>query len=296
MGCEISQQKWAAAKIAPSLRNDFTAAHPPLQNFLQLRSDPMAHECHFTAKYTRFAATKWLQAFHTLRSIIFAAEMPFGRVFRSCETTIWHTSATLQHPYAHFATAKWAAKIALLSEIHPPLQKCLLVMKWFRSHKVPPVKSPIGCEITILATKRFLSFKMAAKMFLFSPWATKLPFGCEIISQPHSYPLWNPPFAVKMAFWLRNDFPNFKMVVKWFPNFEMGCKNVFLFSFWLPNGCEMTSKLRNDLQKHFVKPREIVKMLTKPRNHASKEESPLTEITHMKPLTPFLTSLNHQSP
>ena len=31
-------------------------------------------------------------------------------------------------------------------------------------------------------------------------------------------------------------------------------------------------------------------------NHASKEESPLTGITHTKPLTPFLTSLNHQSP
>ena len=37
-------------------------------------------------------------------------------------------------------------------------------------------------------------------------------------------------------------------------------------------------------------------MPTEPHNHASKEESPLTEITHTKPLTPFLTSLNHQSP
>ena len=26
----------------------------------------------------------------------FAAETPFGRVFRSCETTLWHTSATSQ--------------------------------------------------------------------------------------------------------------------------------------------------------------------------------------------------------
>ena len=78
-----------------------------------------------------------------------------------------------------------------------------------------------------MATKWFPSFKMAVKMFLFSPWAAKLHFGCEMISQPHSYPLWNPPFAVK-----------FKMVVKWFPNFEMGCKNVFLFSFWLRNGLQ----------------------------------------------------------
>ena len=34
----------------------------------------------------------------------------------------------------------------------------------------------------------------------------------------------------------------------------------------------------------------------KPRNHASKEESPLTEITHTKPLTPFLTSLKPSEP
>ena len=45
----------------------------------------------------------------------------------------------------------------------------------------------------------------------------------------------------------------------------------------------MASKLQNDVQKHFAKPREIEKMPIEPHNHASKEESPLTEITHMKP-------------
>ena len=43
---------------------------------------------------------------------------------------------------------------------------------------------------------------------------------------------------------------------------------------------KMTCKMKRGLQKHFAKPREVVKMPTKPHNHASKEESPLTEITH----------------
>ena len=54
--------------------------------------------------------------------------------------------------------------------------------------------------------------------------------------------------------------------------------------------------MEEGLQKHFAKPREVTKMPTKPRDHASKEESPLTEITHMKPLTPFLTSLKPSEP
>ncbi|RVW78313.1 hypothetical protein CK203_055775 [Vitis vinifera] len=47
-----------------------------------------------------------------------------------------------------------------------------------------------------------------------------------------------------------------------------------------PPSYEMASKLQNDMQKHFAKPREIAKMPTESHNHASKEESPLTEITH----------------
>ena len=75
----------------------------------------------------------------------------------------------------------------------------------------------------------------------------------------------NPPPAAKML-------QASKWAAKMFLFFSMGCENVFLFS--LP--------LQDDLQatKWFVKPRKIVKMPTKPRNHASKEESPLTEITH----------------
>ncbi|KAL6340521.1 hypothetical protein AAG906_010429 [Vitis piasezkii] len=43
-------------------------------------------------------------------------------------------------------------------------------------------------------------------------------------------------------------------------------------------------------------PREVAKMPIEPRDHASKEESPLTEITHMKSLIPFLTSLKPSKP
>ena len=145
----------------------------------------------------------------------FAVKTPFGRVFRSYETTLWHTSATSQHPYAHFAAAKWAAKIPLLCKI------------------------PIWLRNDLQASK----------------WAAELPIACEMISK-------------------------------------------------LRNGCKITSKSRNGLQvakltcemeeglqKHLAKPREVAKMPTELRDHASEEESPAyLEITHTKPLTPFLTS------
>ena len=59
---------------------------------------------------------------------------------------------------------------------------------------------------------------------------------------------------------------------------------------------KMTCKMKRGLQKHFVKPREVAKMPIEPRDHASKEESPLIEITHMKSLIPFLTSLKPSKP
>ena len=42
---------------------------------------------------------------HAKLSGNFATETPFGRVFRSCETTFWHTSAILQHSSPHFEAA-----------------------------------------------------------------------------------------------------------------------------------------------------------------------------------------------
>ena len=99
----------------------------------------------------------------------------------------------------------------------------------------------------------------------------------------------------------------------------MVCENVTLLRNHLqavklaaksPIACKITSKLRNGLQiakltcemeeglqKHLAKLREVAKMPSEPRDHAFEEESPAHPgITHTKPLTPFLTSLNHQSP
>ena len=99
----------------------------------------------------------------------FAAKAPFRRVFRSCETPLWHTSAISQPPNP-------------ISQLRNGLRK------WHP--------------------------------------AAKIPFGCEMFSQPHSYPLPNPPCAAKMAFC-------YQMIFK------------------LPNGYQMISKLQNGLRKCF---------------------------------------------
>ena len=64
--------------------------------------------------------------------------------------------------------------------------------------------------------------------------------------------------------------------------FSMVYKKVFLFPLTARHGLQARNSLQatNDMQKHFAKPREIAKMPIEPHNHASKEESPLTEITH----------------
>ena len=142
---------------------------------------------------------KKLQPFkdeHAKLSGNFTAEMPFGRVFRSCETTLWHTSAILQHSSPHFEAAKWSAKM------------------------------PFCCKMI-----------------------SKLQNGCEITSKHRN--------GLQIA--------------------------------------KLTCKMEGGLQKHLAKPREVAKMPTEPCDHAYEEESPAhPEITHTKPLTPLLTSLNHQ--
>ena len=66
--------------------------------------------------------------------------------------------------------------------------------------------------------------------------AAKIPFGCEMFSQPHSYPLPNPPFAAKMAVCCQ-------MIFKLPNGYEMISK--------LPNGYEMIFKLQNGPRKCF---------------------------------------------
>ena len=94
MVCKISQPKkgpwenghWLRNNFAAPkhcyenrflLRNGFVASYPPLRKFLQLQSDPLAHECHFAASYPRFAAAKSLRNPPHLKIPKFAAEPHF---------------------------------------------------------------------------------------------------------------------------------------------------------------------------------------------------------------------------
>ncbi|WJZ92697.1 hypothetical protein VitviT2T_011679 [Vitis vinifera] len=131
----------------------------------------------------------------------FAAETPFGRVFRSCETTFWHTSAI-------------CSTVPLISKLR------------------------YNCEIT---------FELRNGYEMIS----KLRKGCEITSKHRN--------GLQIA--------------------------------------KLTCEMEEGLQKHLAKPREIAKMPSKLRDHASEEKSPAHPgITHTKSLTPLLTSLNHQIP
>ena len=113
----------------------------------------------------------------------FATETPFGRVFRSCETTLWHTSATSQHSYDHFAAAKWAAKIPLLYKIHTPLRK-----------------SPSSTK----------SFPRCGNDLQLKKWATKFPFCCQMISKlRNGYKMISKvQNGYKMIFKLQNGYEN----------------------------------------------------------------------------------------
>ncbi|RVW12301.1 hypothetical protein CK203_104215 [Vitis vinifera] len=103
MVCEISQPKVGPAKIAARCKK-FRSPQEPLRKSLSLQKSIFTAN-HFAAKYTRFAAAKWLRTFHALRSTVSqprrhfegcfaAAKPPFGtrvplrstvRPFRSCE-------------------------------------------------------------------------------------------------------------------------------------------------------------------------------------------------------------------
>ena len=67
-----------AAKSPKCEISNFRSHNPISQGVSQLRNTPLAHECHFTAPYTHFAAAKWLRNLHTLKS--FSAHTMNGNV------------------------------------------------------------------------------------------------------------------------------------------------------------------------------------------------------------------------
>ena len=141
------------------------------------------------------------------------------------------------------------------------------------------------CEKSFPRCENFAPWNSKCEIFFFFKWENAPSFK-NGLRNSHFVAKW---FS-KTSKWLQNDFQASKWVAKMFLFFH-GLQKCFSFPFgcktWPPS-YEMASKLQNDVQKHFAKPREIAKMPTEPHNHASKEESPLR--SHMKSLIPFLTS------
>ena len=110
---------------------------------------------------------------HAKLSGNFAAAPPFRRVFRSCETTLWHMSATLQ-------------RRTPILQLRNGLRKS------------PPLQNPPPAAETISKLQKWDAIFFFMFLFSFwlpngyknglqaSKWAAKFPFG---FSQPHSYPL-----------------------------------------------------------------------------------------------------------
>ena len=93
MACEISQPKVTCCENRPLVAKWFrswetsTPWNPPFRSqdtiwkgVSQLWNHPLAHKCHFKASYTHFAAAKWLQNLHILKSF-------------SAHTMSWHVAA-----------------------------------------------------------------------------------------------------------------------------------------------------------------------------------------------------------
>ena len=167
---------------------------------------------------TRFGVeTKKLWSFEDERAKLrgnFAAEEPFRKVFRSCETTLWHMSATSQ-------------RRTPISQLRNGLQKS------------PPLQNPpLTAEIISKLKKWDAIFFF---MFLFSFW---LPNGYKNDLQA-SQCLWK---CSKHQNGLRNS----HLAAKWFRNpIATPCEILHLLWKW-PFDCEMifqTSKwLWNDFQ------------------------------------------------
>ena len=102
---------------ATLLRNDFAAPCPPLRKFSQLRNHPLAHECHFAAPYTHFAAAKWLWNPPHLKILQRAhheqtchSRTPIGHIFEAL------TGAQIMHTISCFEA--WEVRSPVLQTVH----------------------------------------------------------------------------------------------------------------------------------------------------------------------------------
>ena len=131
--------------------------------------------------------TKKLWSFEDKRAKLsgnFAAETPFGRLFRSCETTFWNTSAIcstvpliLKLRYSceiTFAKPLFDTRVPFRSPVHSfcscemsceinfGLRNHFWALKWLRNH-LQASKWPSNCEIDLRNEGRFAKTPCKAK-------------------------------------------------------------------------------------------------------------------------------------
>ena len=118
MVCEILQPKVSRCENRLPLRNGFAASQRPLRKFSQLRRGLLAHKCHFAAKYSRFAAAKWLRTFHALRSTVSQSRRHFEGCFAVAKPPFGTRVPFRSPPYTHFVAAKWLQTFHALKILH----------------------------------------------------------------------------------------------------------------------------------------------------------------------------------
>ena len=146
MVCEFSQPKKGPCENRLPLRNAFPASYLPLRKFSQLRNHPLAHECHFAAPYTHFAAAKWLRNISTPQNSSFRSRDPTSQVVSQLRNHPLAHECHFTAPPPHFAAVKWATKwptkMALGCEMASMLQNKLQIISKLRNH-LQVVKSQI---------------------------------------------------------------------------------------------------------------------------------------------------------
>ena len=125
-----------ACENGPSLRNKFCSPTPTSAKIFAATKTPLGTRVPFRSTGTPFRncemAAKWLRNPQSVKSPIFATIAQFRRVFRSCETPFWHTSAISQHNNSIsqlrnvLRKGPPSAKMPFCCEISPPLRK----LKW----------------------------------------------------------------------------------------------------------------------------------------------------------------------
>ncbi|KAL6313454.1 hypothetical protein AAG906_004417 [Vitis piasezkii] len=96
MACKISQPKVTCCENCPLAVKWFRSLLAPSAKIFAAAKRPLGTRVPFRKPVHPFRSCEMAAKPPRLEILHFAAETPFGRVFRSCETTLWHTSAISQ--------------------------------------------------------------------------------------------------------------------------------------------------------------------------------------------------------